>query len=189
MQIQFLPLHNNVEVPQYATAGSSGFDLVAHNFKQLYSSSDQIHGVHGAVRTVGDGISPTATSIILLPHSRALIGCGFKLAIPHGYEMQVRPRSGLALKQGLTIVNSPGTVDSDYRGEIGLVLLNTSEFAINIAIGERLAQGVIMKVEQVQFRVIHDTSLDETDRGEGGYGSTDKMEQVFRTMENGTDGG
>lgn len=109
-------------------------------------------------------------TIVLHPMERRLIGTGLHIALPAGYEAQVRPRSGLALKHGVTVLNSPGTVDADYRGEIKVLLVNLSaeDFVIND--GERIAQMVIARHKQAEFTVVEE--LDETERGDGGYGHT-----------------
>ena len=108
--------------------------------------------------------------IVLKPLERRLIPTGLHIALPAGYEAQVRPRSGLALKHGLTVLNTPGTIDADYRGEIGVVLINLSQEDFVINDGERIAQMVIARHEQGDFVVVEE--LDETERGEGGYGHT-----------------
>ncbi len=130
------------QLPTYATAQSAGMDLRAN----------------------------LDAPITLRPMERRLIPTGLHIALPEGYEAQVRPRSGLALKHGLTVLNAPGTIDADYRGEIGVVLINlsTEDFVIND--GERIAQMVIAKYEQTELISVE--SLDETERGEGGYGHT-----------------
>ena len=132
------------ELPAYATASSAGLDLKA--------ALDQ--------------------TITLRPLERKIIGTGLKIALPEGYEAQVRPRSGLAAKHGLTILNAPGTIDADYRGEIGVILVNLSNEAVEINPGERIAQLVVAQSTQVDWQVVE--SLDSTDRGEGGFGSTGK---------------
>ena len=108
--------------------------------------------------------------VTLHPMERRLIPTGLHIALPEGYEAQIRPRSGLALKKGITVLNSPGTVDADYRGEVGVLLINLSgeDFVVND--GERIAQMVVARHEQVKFEQV--TLLDETERGEGGYGHT-----------------
>lgn len=103
---------------------------------------------------------------------RCLVPTGIYVALPTGYEMQVRPRSGLALKHGITVLNSPGTIDADYRGEIGVVLINLSEQAFLIEDGERIAQIVLAKHEQIKWNVVE--TLDTTERGAGGFGHTGK---------------
>lgn len=108
--------------------------------------------------------------IVLKPLERRLIPTGLHIALPAGYEAQVRPRSGLALKHGLTVLNSPGTIDADYRGEIGVVLINLSQNDFVVNDGERIAQMVIARHEQAEFVEVE--ALDETERGEGGYGHT-----------------
>lgn len=133
--------------PTYETIGSAGADLRAN-----FSDDLREHGVK------------------LGPHERALIPTGFYMEIPFGYEVQIRPRSGLALKQGITLPNAPGTIDSDYRGAVGVILLNTSPQDIHISHGDRIAQMVVAPVLQATFTQVH--SLSDTDRGAGGFGST-----------------
>ncbi len=108
--------------------------------------------------------------IVLKPLQRAIIKTGLFMALPAGYEAQVRPRSGLAAKKGITVLNSPGTIDADYRGEIGVVLVNLSNEDFEIMDGERVAQLVIAKYEQIEWVEVKE--LNETDRGAGGFGST-----------------
>ena len=130
------------QLPVYATPQSAGMDLRAN----------------------------IDEPITLRPMERRLIPTGLHIALPEGYEAQIRPRSGLALKHGLTVLNSPGTIDADYRGEIGVLLINLSlqDFVIND--GERIAQMIIARHEQADFVVVEE--LDQTERGEGGYGHT-----------------
>ena len=130
------------QLPAYATELSAGMDLRA--------SIDE--------------------SITLNPMERRIIPTGLYMALPPGYEAQVRPRSGLAFKYGITVLNSPGTIDADYRGEIGVLLVNLSNEPFVITEGERIAQMVIARHEQGQFEVVDE--LDQTERGEGGYGHT-----------------
>ena len=129
-------------LPQYATQQSAGMDLRA-NLEE---------------------------PIILRPLERRLIPTGLHIALPAGYEAQVRPRSGLALKKGITVLNSPGTIDADYRGEVGVLLINLSQDDFVVNDGERIAQMVIARHEQGEFEAVE--MLDETERGEGGYGHT-----------------
>ena len=130
------------QLPAYATPQSAGMDLRAN----------------------------LDAPITLHPMERRLIPTGLHIALPEGYEAQVRTRSGLALKHGLTVLNTPGTIDADYRGEIGVVLINLSQEDFVINDGERIAQMVIARHEQGDFVVVEE--LDETERGEGGYGHT-----------------
>lgn len=108
--------------------------------------------------------------IVLKPLERCLVKTGLFMAIPVGYEGQVRPRSGLALKSGITVLNSPGTIDADYRGEVGVILINLSNEPFTIQDGERIAQLVVNKCEQAEFYLVDE--LTTTERGEGGFGST-----------------
>lgn len=130
------------QLPAYATELSAGMDLRAN----------------------------IDESITLNPMERRIIPTGLYMALPPGYEAQVRPRSGLAFKYGITVLNSPGTIDADYRGEIGVLLVNLSNEPFVITEGERIAQMVIARHEQGQFEVVDE--LDQTERGEGGYGHT-----------------
>ena len=131
-------------LPQYATPQSAGMDLRAN----------------------------LEAPVTLKPMERRLIPTGLYIALPAGYEAQVRPRSGLALKHGITVLNAPGTVDADYRGEVGVVLINLSDQDFVVNDGERIAQMVIARHEQAVFTEVDE--LDETERGAGGYGHTGK---------------
>ena len=110
--------------------------------------------------------------VVLQPLQRMLIPTGLYIALPPGYEAQTRPRSGLAIKHGITVLNSPGTIDADYRGELKVILVNLSDQPFEIAPGERIAQMVIARHEQVEWEPVD--ALDETERGAGGFGSTGK---------------
>ena len=135
-----------VALPDYATAGAAGADLRA-NFP-----SDARGGLD------------------IAPGARALVPTGLKIAIPQGFEMQIRPRSGLALKHGLTLANAPGTIDSDYRGPLRVILINLGDAPFTVEHGARIAQAVVAPVVQAGFRIV-DTLMD-TSRGTGGFGST-----------------
>lgn len=113
---------------------------------------------------------PAGGEIVLLPGARALVPTGLRLAIPPGYEGQVRPRSGLAARHGVTVLNAPGTIDSDYRGEVSVLLVNHGDAPVTFRRGDRIAQLVVAPVSAVAFN--EKESLDETQRGSGGYGST-----------------
>ena len=144
VKVKLLPLEHAVglQLPTYATEQSAGMDLSA---------------------ALEDAIE-------LGPGDRALIPTGLAIALPEGYEAQVRPRSGLAVKHGVTVLNSPGTIDADYRGEIKVILINHGKEAFTIERGMRIAQMVVEKYETVNWDVVK--TLDDTDRGEGGFGST-----------------
>lgn len=133
---------SNHELPNYETIASAGMDLRAN----------------------------ISESRILKPLERSIVGTGLFIELPIGYEAQVRPRSGLAAKKGITVLNSPGTIDADYRGEIGVILVNLSNEDFEIQNGERIAQLVIAKHERAEWFEV--TELSETSRGEGGFGST-----------------
>lgn len=109
-------------------------------------------------------------AIELAPGDRALVPTGLAIALPAGFEAQIRPRSGLALKQGITVLNTPGTIDADYRGEIGVILINLGQEPVTIERGMRIAQMVIAKHERIEWKMVE--TLDETERGAGGFGST-----------------
>ena len=142
VQVTTLTHFQGLSLPAYATAGAAGLDLQA----------------------------AIAEPMTVQPFARALVPTGICVAIPTGFEAQVRPRSGLALKQGLTVANAPGTIDSDYRGEIAVILLNTSAQPVVIERGMRIAQLVLAKVEQLSWQPV--AALDATARGAGGFGST-----------------
>jgi dUTP pyrophosphatase len=165
MQIEFLPLFSNVEEPAYATVGSAGFDIVANNFKRQYQSGNESFIEEEALRSVN--------VINLNPGDRALIGTGFSVAIPEGYVMDIRTRSGSALKEGLVVLNAPGTIDSDYRGEVGVIVKNEGKDRIKIKLGDKIAQGLILQFEVVIWKKVD--QLPDTRRGAGGFGSTSKL--------------
>ena len=129
-------------LPVYATGQSAGMDIRAN---------------------IGE-------PLVLMPMERRLVPTGLYIALPPGYEAQIRPRSGLALKHGITVLNAPGTIDADYRGEVGVLLINLSTEPFTINDGERIAQMIIARHEQAVFEPVE--VLDETERGEGGYGHT-----------------
>jgi dUTP pyrophosphatase len=112
----------------------------------------------------------SAEDCTLKPGERRLVPTGFRVEVPKGYEMQIRPKSGLALKRGITVLNTPGTVDSGYRGEVGVILFNASDGDFEVRTGEKVAQAVITRVETAELEEVED--LSETGRGEGGFGST-----------------
>lgn len=143
MKIKVINKSTNA-LPSYETMASAGMDLRAH--------LDQ--------------------AITLKPMERKLIPTGLSMELPAGYEAQIRPRSGLALKNGITLLNAPGTIDADYRGDIGIILVNLSTEDFTVQPGDRIAQMVIAKYEQIQWEQVED--LSETKRGAGGFGSTGK---------------
>ena len=144
LKIKRLGSSPGFQTPNYMTEGASGMDLCA----------------------------ALDAPVLLQPQGRALIPCGFSMEVPEGYEAQIRPRSGLAIRHGITCLNSPGTIDHDYRGEIKIILVNHGQEAFEIKAGERIAQMVIAKVERLKIELVMDIS--ETSRGGGGFGSTGK---------------
>ncbi|MFP5989821.1 dUTP diphosphatase [Helicobacter pylori] len=140
MKIKIQKIHPNALTPEYQTEGSSGFDL---------------HAVE---------------EVTIKPHSVGLVKIGICLSLEVGYELQVRTRSGLALNHQVMVLNSPGTVDNDYRGEIKVILANLSDKDFKVQVGDRIAQGVVQKTYKAEF--IECERLDETSRGSGGFGST-----------------
>jgi len=144
IEIKQLENFGDLQMPAYETDLAAGVDL----------------------RAAIDANNP----LILQPGGRALIATGFAMALPPGYEAQIRPRSGLAYKHGISVVNSPGTVDADYRGEVKILLINHGTEAFTINRGERIAQMVVAPVTQAAFEIVE--TLSETVRGAGGYGST-----------------
>lgn len=142
--VQREPEAEGLPLPAYATRDAAGMDVCA--------------------------ALPADSPVTLLPGERALISTGLRMAIPPGYEIQVRPRSGLAIRQGIGMVNTPGTIDADYRGVVGIILINWGTEPVTVRRGDRIAQFVLAPVVQAQWEEA--TSLDETERGEGGFGST-----------------
>lgn len=142
LQIVRLPHNQDLPLPKYETLGSAGLDLPA----------------------------AIEEDIVLCSLERAVIPTGLKMAIPYGYEGQVRPRSGLAFRHGISVTNSPGTIDSDYRGELKVLLINFGQNPVTITRGMRIAQLVIAPVQQVEISEVG--TLDSTERGAGGFGST-----------------
>lgn len=144
MIVKVSKLNENATIPEYKTEGAAGFDLCAcYEF---------------------DG------GFCLRPNTTTIIPTGLSFEVPSGYEMQIRPRSGLAAKNGITVLNSPGTIDSDYRGEVKIILTNLGNSSFTIKNGDRIAQGVICPVIRAEFR--EEQKLQETKRGDGGFGST-----------------
>lgn len=138
--VRRLPHGDGLPLPAYATAGAAGLDVVS------------------------------AEDVLLPPGGRHAVATGFALAIPEGFEVQVRPRSGLALKHGISLPNTPGTIDSDYRGELKIIMINLGQESFAIARGDRVAQLVVAPVQPARF--VEVAELDETARGTGGFGST-----------------
>ena len=143
VDIRQLPHGEGLPLPAYETAGAAGMDLRA------------------------------AEDIVLKPGARCLMPTGISVALPHGYEAQVRPRSGLAVKNGVTVLNAPGTIDSDYRGEVKVPLINHGQHDFVITRGDRIAQVVVAPVSRISWRVVE--ALDDTARGAGGFGSSGKV--------------
>lgn len=155
-------------LPKFETSGAAGADIRAD-----FSRIDEYPiKVYGGAEVIAAGQSHNKVMIKLTPHSRALIPTGLYMAIPEGYELQIRPRSGLALKEGLSLANCTATIDSDYRGEVGIIILNTSNEDRFIEDGERIAQILLKRVEQFSWEEVE--NLSETRRGEGGFGHTNK---------------
>ncbi len=142
VQIKILPHGEGLELPHYASAHAAGMDLRA--------------AIH--------------EDIVLAPGEHALVPTGFCMALPEGYEAQVRPRSGLALKHGISVLNSPGTIDADYRGEVGVILINHGNGPFHIQRGDRIAQMIIAPFCQAAWQRVD--ALEESERGEGGFGSS-----------------
>lgn len=144
IDIERLPHADGLALPSYQTEGAAGMDLLA----------------------------AISEDIMVAPQERVAIPTGLKMAIPHGYEVQIRPRSGLAFKHGLTVANAPGTIDSDYRGEVKILLINLGTEAVEISSGMRVAQMIVAPVMRASLNLV--SELSDTTRGTGGFGSTGK---------------
>jgi len=155
-------------LPAYETLLSAGMDLKA-DFTGITSLPVEKDDITKIIQNVSEG-EDQISKIILHPQSRVIIPTNLYMAIEKGYEGQIRPRSGLSIKKGLTIPNAPGTIDADYRGNIGIIVANFTDKDIEIEHGERIAQIVFAKVEQCEFEEVD--TLEETIRGEGGFGHT-----------------
>jgi dUTP pyrophosphatase len=142
VSVKVVAIHSGAVIPRYMSGGASGCDVCAC----------------------------LENPLIIAPSGRYAVATGLKFEIPLGYEIQVRPRSGLSFKQGLTVVNAPGTIDSDYRGEVKILVVNLGTEPVTIQPGDRIAQLVLQKVEQIEW--VQSESLNETARAEGGFGST-----------------
>lgn len=140
MEVEIKKVHGKAEIPEYKTMGAAGFDLSA------------------------------LSSVVIYPNETVIIKTGLAIKVPQGYELQIRPRSGLSVKTKLRVANSPGTIDSDYTGEIGIILENIGDTCFNVSKGDRVAQGVICPVERATFKEVKE--LVQTERGDGGFGST-----------------
>ena len=139
-----LPHASDLPLPSYETKGAAGMDIRVALTKELS----------------------------LEPGERELLPTGLKLSVPMGYEIQIRPRSGLAIKHGITMVNSPGTIDSDFRGEIHLIVINHSQQTFTVKHGDRIAQMIVQEVQQAEIVQVQEQDLDQTSRGQCGFGST-----------------
>lgn len=157
--IGFVRLTETAKLPTRGSELSSGFDFYADNFKFMYQGSTK--------EIIPDGIDEVSLGAL----DRILIGTGLAINLGESEELQIRPRSGLALKEGITVLNTPGTIDEDYKNEIGVILINTSTDVVNIKLGERIAQGVIIDVKRKE--PCWNEVLVGNDR-EGGFGSTGK---------------
>ena len=166
MQVNVINISNN-QLPKYETPQSAGLDVRADFSRITPQNPIKLFG-EGEIIFNGEGHSKVM--LRLEPGSRALIPTGLFTAIPDGYEIQVRPRSGLALKNCITVLNTPGTIDSDYRGEVGIILINHSDVPFTVKHHDRIAQLVFAKCESAVYNVV--STLDETERGCGGFGST-----------------
>ena len=156
-------LHPDVPLPAPATPGAAGYDVVAW----------LPEGKNALLYTAAGRSTVSGPEVILQPGHRALIPTGLSVGLPPGWEVQVRPRSGMALKEGVTVLNSPGTIDADYRGEIGIILINHGHAPFVVRHGERVAQLLVAPVSPAVFLPV--PHLDVTDRGSGGFGSTGRI--------------
>ena len=172
MEVKVINKSKN-KLPEYATVGSAGCDLMAD-----FSNIDKIVCFNTYIKWKDDGT--TIESVNIRPGGRALIPTNLFAAIPEGYEVQVRSRSGLAIKKGIFCLNSPGTIDSDFRNGWGVILANFGTENFEIKQGDRIAQAILNKVEQITWKEVE--NLDETERGLGGFGSTGVSENKTPNM-------
>ena len=169
-----IPVITTTQLPNYETPSSAGMDVRANfdNIVEKFLFNTTIKEHENVRIDVNGEIHHLIESITINPGGRALIPTGLRVAIPEGYEIQVRPRSGLALKNGITLLNTPGTIDADYRGDIGVIVINHGTEPFTIIAGDRIGQIVLNKVERIEWKEVN--NLPDTIRGEGGFGSTGK---------------
>ena len=169
-----IPVITTTQLPNYETPASAGMDVRANfdNIVEKFLFNTTIKEHENVRIDVNGDTHHLIESITINPGGRALIPTGLRVAIPEGYEIQVRPRSGLALKNGITLLNTPGTIDADYRGDIGVIVINHGTEPFTIMDGDRIGQIVLNKVERIEWKEVD--NLSDTIRGEGGFGSTGK---------------
>lgn len=169
-----IPVITTTQLPNYETPASAGMDVRANfdNIVEKFLFNTTIKEHENVRIDVNGDTHHLIESITINPGGRALIPTGLRVAIPEGYEIQVRPRSGLALKNGITLLNTPGTIDADYRGDIGVIVINHGTEPFTIMAGDRIGQIVLNKVERIEWKEVN--NLPDTIRGEGGFGSTGK---------------
>lgn len=169
-----IPIITTTQLPNYETPASAGMDVRANfdNIVEKFLFNTTIKEHENVRIDVNGDTHHLIESITINPGGRALIPTGLRVAIPEGYEIQVRPRSGLALKNGITLLNTPGTIDADYRGDIGVIVINHGTEPFTIMAGDRIGQIVLNKVERIEWKEVN--NLPDTIRGEGGFGSTGK---------------
>lgn len=161
MKINIEKSDDNVRLPEYKREGDAGMDLRAYKFLKWYEPGDEIED--------SDIKFLNLDKLVLGSGDRCLISTGLKVELPQGFELQIRPRSGLALSNGITVMNSPATIDSNYRGDIGVILVNHSATDFTINIGDRVAQMVLAKVETISWQ---NAKVSTSVRGEEGFGSS-----------------
>lgn len=169
MKIGIQKCGNDVEIPKYQHEGDAGMDLKVNNFKKLFYP---VMVENQGWAESEDNLKDDLDEIELHPGCRVLIGTGVKIELPNNFELQIRSRSGLSLKHGIVVVNSPGTIDSNFSGEIGVILINHSVIPYTIKKGDRVAQGVLSKVGNIEW--VEKEKLNDTNRGESGFGSSGK---------------
>lgn len=166
-----IKLAEGVQIPSYGTEQAAGFDLVANRIINVYKASTPVSSER--LKKIQEGFIERGY-VKIRGFERILFGTGVSMEIPSGFELQLRPRSGASLKKGLTLLNSPGTIDADYRGEIGAIVYNSSQYLATIDRNERICQGVISQFFRPPgFEIVEE--LSDTERGTGGFGSTGTM--------------
>ena len=155
--------HESLVLPKYMTSQSAGFDLIATGLRKIYKGAKELD-INLFAFSIQQGY------FVLRPQERAVVGTNLFIELPEGKQLEIRSRSGMALKRGLIVGNSPGTIDSDYRGEVCVILVNTTNYLARINFGDAIAQGVITDAYQAEWEIVDQLSY--TDRGTGGFGST-----------------
>lgn len=183
MKLLVEKINDKAQVPVKAYPSDSGFDVFAQSIQKVYVHAGGNEDILlDTPEQIKEFLDPTDGTLELPYLCRALIGTGLRVTAGEGYEIQVRPRSGNALKRGLTVANTPGTIDESYRGSLDIIIINLSRKTQKIAVGEKIAQIVVQKVELPEIEVVEKLPVSKYNREENGFGSTDRLDRKGRKL-------